>query len=1152
QDPEISLTLCNDAAAALSRMKKAAKKAVTSPLSVEDQALRDGIAAAYFEQGEQLVGLGYMELAQTSYKKAEKWGHLNPRKGSSPAVSSTTNSAGCDIARIPEDIFPDNMRQPAVECKLPHADERLGDTSQLAYCLSLLQLTPSPGETLEAAAENWVKSTQKNEEEKERLRMLATDLIRAFNRDELKDAKAVAEVVCLGPVLEKDDFQHLLRLFVNGIEQSRLLDIHSLEGLAQLMQGASPGYLDPDDLVTILHILNTRLQDTHNQSPAHIYHLTLAVSNVLDAMADTKVSGLKRVELHEPLSAYLNGLQGSKDPFLVYQAAYAFQALQCVPDNESPWQATMRRTGIVLKGVSGLVSAVKGLDVNGFIAGLGHLQDGLGEMIQVAKIGYEGVSSLVESGQGLLESLKVGLSFNQKRAWYTALRGADTLLQDGQLAKFKTLVCEAPCRNDVAFQLGVCQRLGDLTANPMWDAESRHGALAFLGEIYRNDAEWGQQALVKQWILHILMQLATVGSVMPGCIKEDLCSHPLKIALPTPSSPSLLDRVQNKPDVETDLRRLRKQRLMERDDAVYISPQAKAGLQAPDDALFPLMDKVNEFLSSDQKVILLLGDSGAGKSTFNRALECELWGEYKKKEGRIPLLINLPTIDKPEQDLIAKQLRRAEFTEPQIRELKSYRKFILICDGYDESQQTHNLYVSNRLNQTGEWSAQVVISCRSEYLGLDYRDRFQPADRNHQAEPALFQEAVIAPFSKDQVQDYIRKYVSTMGPLWQVKDYLHALDNIPGLQDLVKNPFMLTMSLEVLPRMVDPRQDLSVVRVTRVALYDQFMEQWLERGKKRLGEKELGLRARADFERLNDEGFTQNGMDFLKDLAGAVYKHQAGNPVIAYSHKRDQETWKKCFFSREDENQLLLEASPLTRSGNQYRFVHKSILEYCVARAVYEPQEFKGISSQTLTPARRGSTCSSYSFHDRDAPEEKPVTIQQTLADHPLSWRSFVNEPSILQFLAERVQQEPLFKQQLLEMIEHSKINRKARKAAANAITILIRAGIRFNGADLKGIQIPGADLSYGEFDSAQLQGADLRTANLCDIWLREANLDGARMNGVQFGELPFLKEEDEVTICIYSPYGKTFAVGIDDGTISVYATSKWEKIWTLSGHSGE
>jgi len=48
----------------------------------------------------------------------------------------------------------------------------------------------------------------------------------------------------------------------------------------------------------------------------------------------------------------------------------------------------------------------------------------------------------------------------------------------------------------------------------------------------------------------------------------------------------------------------------ERGSAVYIPPQAKTSLQASDDAQFPLMEKVKDFLDSDQKVSLLLGESG--------------------------------------------------------------------------------------------------------------------------------------------------------------------------------------------------------------------------------------------------------------------------------------------------------------------------------------------------------------------------------------------------------------------------------------------------------------------------------------------------------------------------------------------------------------
>jgi len=419
-----------------------------------------------------------------------------------------------DIATVPLNIFVGNVRPPVTTFKPPEADERLNDTLQLACCLSLLQDTTSPDDILDPATQTWIQATKSDPDELERLKTMATDVIRAFKRDELKDSKAVTEVVCLSPVLEKADFQYLLKEFYSGIDQSGLLDVHQLEGLAQLIQDADPGHLDADNLVKILQLLGTRLHDTHHQSPMHVYKLTLTVSHVLDAMADTGVKDLDRKKQHEPLSSYLDRLTKSSDTFLVYQAAYAYQALFCVPDDESLWKATLRRTGKVVQGVSGLVSALKGLDLNGFIGGLKDIQegvDGASKVFQLVKTAYDRSTSLAESGQKFFECLNEGLSFKRKCAWYAALRGADVLIRDGQLAKFRKLVCEAPCRRDPPFQWGVCQRLGDLAANPVWDAETRRSAIAFLGEIYQNDMEWGQDAMIKQWILNILMQLSALS-----------------------------------------------------------------------------------------------------------------------------------------------------------------------------------------------------------------------------------------------------------------------------------------------------------------------------------------------------------------------------------------------------------------------------------------------------------------------------------------------------------------------------------------------------------------------------------------------------------------------------------------------------------------
>jgi len=627
--------------------------------------------------------------------------------------------------------------------------------------------------------------------------------------------------------------------------------------------------------------------------------------------------------------------------------------------------------------------------------------------------------------------------------------------------------------------------------------------------------------------------------------------HTLRINMQFLEKSPLLDRAQNRPDVEGSLRQLRKRRLEEQKNIIYIPPQAKASLHAPDGDHFPLMEAVLGFLNSDQRqVLLLLGDSGSGKSTFNKALECELWNSYKKG-GPIPLHISLPTIDKPDQDMVTKQLRRFDFSDAQIKELKDHREFILICDGYDECQQTRNLYTTNRLNQPDEWKAKMAISCRSEYIGADYRDRFQSGDRNQSSKSAQLQEAVFIPFSTSQVEDYIDQYVAVYQPLWRAHEYKDALDRIPSLRELVGNPFLMKLLLDVLPRMTDPGEHLSITRMTRVVLYDQFIEQWLERGKRRLAEEELSPSASAAFDSLSDEGFTTNGIDFLKKLSVAIYKEQDGQPIVEYSRFQDEGSWKSAFFGRSDDKNLLREACPLVRNGNQYRFIHRSMLEYGVARAIFDPQDWKERATPQPHSSRRGSMSSVFSFETQDVDERVASDIDQEPGfNSPLVWRSFVNEPSLLQFLVERVHQEPIFKKQLHSYIELSKKDKKWRTAAVNAITVLVRAGERFIGTDLRGIRIPGADLSYGVFDSVQLQEADMRKVNLQGVWLRQTDMSRANMTGVLFGELPYLHVDSDVWSCAFSSDGKSLAVGLESGEIYEYSTLDWQMVRILNGHN--
>ncbi|KAF9347530.1 hypothetical protein BGX34_003075, partial [Mortierella sp. NVP85] len=973
---DVALVLCHDAEESLFQAEKATK----------NQPPLDGIATTYIALGKLLEERDCDSMANVFRKKAEDMGRY-----------TTSRSSKQTQPNISTHIFVTNVDPPVTGFKPPGADGRLDNMQQLADCLGLLGDSHS-NEVLAPEARMWLEATKKDTDEHERLKTMATEVVRVFKSDALKDEKVVAEVVYLAPVLSKDDFKKLLQTFYSGIDHSELLDVHLLEGMAQLIQGARPGNLDADDLVKILDLLNTRLQGTH-QGSSHHMQLTLAVSHVLDAMADTHVKDLNRETLHEPLSTCLRELRKNSDPYLAYQATYAYQALLCVPDDETLWQEALRRTGKVIQGVVGLVGAVRNVDPDNFIEGFQDIQKGIAgasKIANVVKSAYDSVISRKGSGKDIVKCSSDGLSASPKREWYPVLRASDNLIRGGELAAFKKLVCEASCRSDPAFQLGVCQRLGEIAVNPRWDANIQKDAIAFLGELYRDDAVWGQQASVREWILNILIQLVHVPVAKE--LLEDLKtdgddkkrglydayvtrrpdSYPLQIAPPKMESPSLLDRVQNRPNVEGSIRLLKKRRTSRRDNTVYIPPQAKSSLQAADGARFSLMDKVKEFLESDHKVFLVLGDSGAGKSMFNRQLELDLWNSYQKGD-RIPLFINLAAVDKPEHDLVAKQLRKAEFSDPQIRELKHNYKFILICDGYDESQQTRNLYTSNGLDQPDEWDIQMVISCRTEYLGADYQARFQPADRNQQSDSLLFQEAVILPFSHGQIQDYIKQYISRPihRSLWPLEDYKKALEKIPTLKELVRNPFLMTVSLEVLPRMIDLNQNLSTAHITRVGLYDHFVEQWLERSKRRLSEKDLTPQSRAIFDRLCDEGFAQNGVEFMKRLSVAIYKEQSGRSMVEYTQYLDEGSWKDDFFRREDK-QLLREACPLIRNGNQHRFIHRSLLEYGLALAIFDPHNRRKRSVYEPALNRRGSASSIMSFEDlegskmEDAVEQEP------------------------------------------------------------------------------------------------------------------------------------------------------------------------------------
>ncbi|KAF9087393.1 hypothetical protein BGX29_000859, partial [Mortierella sp. GBA35] len=353
------------------------------------------------------------------------------------------------------------------------------------------------------------------------------------------------------------------------------------------------------------------------------------------------------------------------------------------------------------------------------------------------------------------------------------------------------------------------------------------------------------------------------------------------------------------------------------------------------------------------------------------------------------------------------------------------------------------------------------------FLGSDYKDAFVPQGRGgggHYNRPALdlFQQAVIVPFSEDQIGVYVEQYVSLEPRAWTKEDYMDKLTTIPNLLDLVTNPFLLILSLEVLPSVVQGKSDLSSLHITRVELYDTFVENWLKVNKRRLRNLKLSGDDKKAFAELMEDGFEQNGIKFQKDLAAAIFQQQGGRTVVDYTQKRDKTSWKAAFFSPEPEATLLRAASLLIRTGNQHRFVHRSVLEYFFSCTFCGPSGNK----DEFDPQ----------------PNLDSTLTRLPIADHPMSQRNLFKEPSVVLFLAERVQSNPAFKHQLLSLIGLSKTDAEACQTGSNAAIILMKAGVRLHAAELREVVAP-----WGVH-----RRVNATSFNLTNIWTRREDLDSA------------------------------------------------------------
>lgn len=535
---------------------------------------------------------------------------------------------------------------------------------------------------------------------------------------------------------------------------------------------------------------------------------------------------------------------------------------------------------------------------------------------------------------------------------------------------------------------------------------------------------------------------------------------------------------------------------------LYIPAKGMANPHDKPSRHFDLAEKMHLFLAPDmpQRVCLLHGMAGSGKSTFNHSLASTLWKDFDKisetdrSRWSIPVFITLASLHNPNlhnQDLIASYFHARGMSEANIKELRQTRRFVFILDGYDEIENRDcNFYLNNKL---AEWQAKIVVTSRPEYLGAGYRRKFHPP-----GEPHILHEYWIAPFGTEAIAEYIDRYVRANPSSRSVADYQELIGR-PEVAELISNPFLLRMVMTVEP---------SKHNLKRGTLYKQFVFHWLEQAQHRLQTIQLSAAQRAAFSQLEDEGFPNHAHRFCQQFALTLYR--CHSVVATYDASLDHpynsthtiqpsslhhSLWKPFLTNVDSRTRLLRFSSPIARNQQSYRFIHKSIRDYLVAQAI----------------------C---------------LDSLMAISDKDTLFNEFniVDDPGVIDFIIEQASQDETLREHCLGYIDKSKVDSNMQRAAANAITILVRTGRSFAGCDLGGIRIPGADLNGGWFDGAILRGADLTSVTMQSVWLRAADVRGATLQGIRFGERPFITTER-------GPLARAFKFS-PDGTVCALISS--------------
>lgn len=401
-----------------------------------------------------------------------------------------------------------------------------------------------------------------------------------------------------------------------------------------------------------------------------------------------------------------------------------------------------------------------------------------------------------------------------------------------------------------------------------------------------------------------------------------------------------------------------------------------------------------------------------------------------------------------------------------ISKIPSDENSLLLFDHYGDDGQFYNVCQRHHLQ---EWKGKIIVVCNAFHL-INYQDwsNYFAPHKGELINHHLFDYAEITPLSREEANLLAQSHQKVDSSNVE-KFFNHRFS-----ENIIQHPLLLQMGLEVFCQYLPDETDYALQQC-----YLQLLEKLL-----RYHQNKYAINHHKD-------AFSQY-LSLCNKLARLIESKQSSQ--FTYEPHSDlfddeEDEWKPFFNTRQESMKPLQMSLPIFQ---------KEKMTFCIwtpfLQTLFAKHEEKEIALTTVSQKQEFSLFAMKQFYN-------DILILKNLA--------------ILNFLSDRVYQEPQFKKFLIKVVLASKLHDGDPDAAAVAITILNHAKFSFCNLDLSDIKIPNAILDYGLFSGTLFVRAVLKGVSCKRSLINQAVFDDADMEGMTFGELPTIDIHESGINCI-------------------------------------